>query len=159
MRTGPFPACRTLLCGFVLLASLSACGRKSPGAHVYGPHCGICHHGGGGMPGETPPLVGRLDIIAQTPEGRTYLANVLLYGLEGPFKTQGYSYRYSMPGFASQLSDHDIAVTLNWLIDQGETKPAPHITDAEVAAARTHIGTPTSTYKLRATLDQTHPLP
>nr|WP_294916519.1 cytochrome c [uncultured Neokomagataea sp.] len=159
MRTGPLFISRTLLCSLALLTSLSACGRKSPGAHIYGPHCGICHHGGSGMPGETPPLVGRLDVIAQTPEGRAYLANVLLYGLQGPFKTQGYSYNYSMPGFAAQLSDHDIAEVLNWLIERGSTKPAPQITDAEIAAARSHPGTPISSFKLRTTLDQTHPIP
>lgn len=151
--------------GFLVLSLVmtalfcSSCGRKEPGAQAYGPNCGICHHGGGGMPGEIPPLVGRLDIIAQTSAGRHYLANALLYGLQGPISTQGYHYNYAMPAFGDRLSNREIADVLNWLIARGETKPAPHITEDEVAAARAHVGDPTYSFKLRKSLDQAHPLP
>ncbi|KXV34002.1 c-type cytochrome [Gluconobacter thailandicus] len=142
-----------------LCLALTSCGKKPAGQAVYGPHCGICHHGGGGMPGETPPLVGRVDVIAQTPEGRHYLASVLLNGLRGSFTTQGYGYNYSMPAYRDLLTDQQISDTLNWLIARGQIKPAPVITPAEIARARTTPGDPATSYQERKLLEQKHPLP
>ncbi|QDH16374.1 c-type cytochrome [Swingsia samuiensis] len=142
-----------------LCISLACCGKKSPGQTAYGPNCGICHHGGKGMPGEIPPLVGRLDIIAQSPEGRRYLADVLLNGLHGPFTTQGYTYNYSMPSFRDRLNDQEISEILNWLISRGETKPSPIITPQDIAHARLLSGDPALTYKERQNLNLKHPLP
>lgn len=149
MKRIVLPLCLTLTC----------CGKKPAGQAVYGPNCGICHHGGGGMPGETPPLVGRLDIIAQTPEGRHYLATVLLNGLRGSFKTQGYGYNYSMPAYRDRLTDQQISDTLNWLIARGQTQPAPIIAPADIASARMQPGDPATSYQERKLLEQKHPLP
>ncbi|WP_336759992.1 cytochrome c [Asaia sp. VD9] len=125
-----------------LLASLalSGCGKKSAGQKLYGPNCGICHHGGNGLPGEVPPLVGRLDLIAKTPAGRDYLARVMLNGLDGPIRANGSRYNFSMPSFR-RLSDEQLSLILNWLIERGATKPAPHIGPEIFARAReTEIG-------------------
>ncbi|WP_245528475.1 c-type cytochrome [Gluconobacter morbifer] len=139
--------------------ALSCCGPKPAGKVVYGPHCGICHHGGGGMPGEIPPLVGRLDLIASTPEGRHYLVDVILDGLRGPFVTQGYRYDFSMPPFRRLLDDQQVADVLNWLIERGDSRPAPRITPQEVARARAQPGHPAATYHERQILDGKYPLP
>ncbi|GBD56895.1 c-type cytochrome [Gluconobacter wancherniae] len=144
---------------FLVLLALASCGKKPPGQAAYGPHCGICHHSGSGMPGEVPPLVGRLDIIAQTPEGRHYLADVLLNGLEGHFRTQGYDYNFSMSPFRSQLTDQQISDILNWLISRGNTKPAPTISPADIAAARAQSGDPSATYRERMKVNAQHPFP
>ena len=144
---------------FLGCLALASCGKKPAGQAVYGPNCGICHHGGSGMPGETPPLVGRVDFIAQTPEGRHYLANVLLNGLRGSFTTQGYRYNYSMPAYRDRLTDQQIADTLNWLIARGNIKPSPTITPAEVASARAQQGDPAASYQERQLLEQKQPLP
>lgn len=142
-----------------LCLALTSCGKKPAGQAVYGPNCGICHHGGSGMPGETPPLIGRLDVIAQTPEGRHYLATVLLNGLRGRFDTQGYRYDYSMPAYRDRLSDQQIADVLNWLIVRGQSKPTPALTAAEVASVRAQPGDPATSYQERQILNQKHPLP
>lgn len=115
--------------------ALTGCGKKSPGQKLYGPNCGICHHGGSGLPGEVPPLVGRLDLIARTPEGRDYLARVMLNGLDGPIEANGSRYNFSMPSFR-RLDDEQLSLILNWLISRGATKPAPQITPQELAKAR-----------------------
>ncbi|GAB6853966.1 c-type cytochrome [Asaia astilbis] len=115
--------------------ALTSCGKKSAGQKLYGPNCGICHHGGSGLPGEVPPLVGRLDLIAKTPEGRDYLARVMLNGLDGPIKADGQRYNFSMPSFR-RLNDEQLALILNWLISRGATTPAPTLTPDVFAAAR-----------------------
>lgn len=127
---------------FALMATLAlaGCGKKSAGQKLYGPNCGICHHGGSGLPGEVPPLVGRLDIIAKTPEGRDYLARVMLNGLDGPIKANGGRYNFSMPSFR-RLNDEQLSLILNWLISRGTTNPAPVLTpDVFAAARREEIG-------------------
>ncbi|MDL2169893.1 MULTISPECIES: c-type cytochrome [Asaia] len=124
-----------LALALVAALALTACGKKSAGQKIYGPNCGICHHGGNGLPGEVPPLVGRLDLIAKTPEGRDYLARVMLNGLDGPIEANGGHYNFSMPSFR-RLSDEQLSLILNWLISRGATHPAPQITPDVIAAAR-----------------------
>nr|WP_245825204.1 cytochrome c [Neoasaia chiangmaiensis] len=137
---------------------LSGCGKQPPGRRLYGPNCGICHHGGAGLPGEIPPLVDRLDVIAQTPEGRRYLADVMLNGLAGPIMANGEKYNFGMPSFR-RLDDQQIALILNWLIARGETKPAPVMTPHDIAEARKHRLDPQSTHKERDQLSRIQPVP
>ncbi|NVN43168.1 cytochrome c [Asaia siamensis] len=124
-----------LALALIATLALAGCGKKSAGQKLYGPNCGICHHGGSGLPGEVPPLAGRLDIIAKTPEGRDYLARVMLNGLDGPITANGGHYNFSMPSFR-RLTDEQLSLILNWLISRGTTTPAPVITPDIFAAAR-----------------------
>lgn len=138
-----------LLAGLVLV--LAGCKPKTPGQKLYGFNCGICHHSGGGQPGEFPPLVGRLDVIAQTPEGRKYLAAVMINGLNGPITAGGSSYDFSMPPF-SRLSDKDLALILNWLISQGKTTPSPTISPDLFSEARAQKIGSVKVHKMRGEL-------
>lgn len=152
------PRTAALLNVIVASVFLSGCGRETPGRKLYGPNCGICHHGGDGLPGEIPPLAGRLDVIASTPEGKRYLANVLLNGLAGPIKAKGEDYDFGMPSFR-RLTDEQISLILNWLISRGKTSPLPVITPEDIATARRDKGDPESSHKERVELDKLHPIP
>ncbi|MBO1325813.1 cytochrome c [Acetobacter sp. TBRC 12305] len=136
---------------------LGGCSRKSPKT-LYGSNCGICHHGGDGMPGEVPPLVGRLDRIASTAEGRHYLADVLMNGVSGPITANGMRFNAEMPPFR-YLPDEDVAAILTWLSQRGQTTPAPEITAADIAQARAVRQSAGKIATERENLDRLHPIP
>ncbi|NHO19788.1 c-type cytochrome [Acetobacter oeni] len=140
------------------IAFLSGCSRHKSGHFLYGSNCGICHHGGQGMAGSVPPLTGRIDRIASTPEGKRYLAGVLMNGLSGPIRANGTSYEAEMPPFR-YLSDEEVALILTYLSGQGSTTPAPVITAADVAEARAHRVGASGVATMREALDRAHPLP
>ena len=138
---------------------LSACSGKYEGAARYRTNCGICHHNGEGMKGEIPPLIGRVDVIGSTPEGRHYLADVLLNGLNGPLDIRGVHYNFSMPSFRTRLSDHEIASILTYLAARGDSERPPVFTADEIAAVRAHPLPTSAVAEERRRLDQIHRLP
>ncbi|GCE79316.1 c-type cytochrome [Komagataeibacter oboediens] len=139
---------------------LAACTRHGHEGYArYRTNCGICHHGGEGMKGEIPPVSGRVDKIASTPEGKQYLMHVLLNGLNGPLQIDGVRYNFSMPPFRAHLSDEEIASILTYLATRGDTRPAPVFRAADVAAERAHPMTTTMVAEERRRLDAIHPLP
>ena len=82
------------------------------GEETYGT-CAGCHGSEGeGVPGVFPPHAGHLPTLVATEEGRTYLTNVMLYGLSGEIEVLGESYTGAMPAWSS-LSDEQIAAVLN----------------------------------------------
>lgn len=110
------------------------------------------------MPGAVPPLVGRIDRIAGTPEGRKYLADVLMNGVSGPIKANGQPYEAEMPPFR-YLQDEQVAQILTWLSSRGQTSPAPQITTADIAAARATRKSAGMVALEREELDHKSPLP
>lgn len=98
---------------------------------AYAVHCQSCHKAdGSGTPGMFPRLSGRLDAAARTPEGRKWLASVVLYGQAGMITVDGKPIRTPMPPF-KRLSDLDLATTLN-----ASVKGAKPFTAAEIASVR-----------------------
>ncbi len=82
------------------------------GAALFG-NCSGCHQATGeGIPGAFPPLARHLPAIYNTDGGRSYLINVLLYGLQGEIVVEETSYSGLMPSW-QQLSDAEIAAVLN----------------------------------------------
>ena len=151
---------RFLLAG-LLFAGSAGIAHAAPdrGAALYADNCSACHKAGGiGAPGRHPPLKNRIDKIAATPEGRHYLADLLLVGMFGRIEAGGASYVGYMPAFR-QLKDEDIAAILSWLSAQGDSKPAPVITAADIAAARAKPVSMSAVTAERASLAQRHPLP
>ncbi len=73
--------------------------------------------------------------ISVTPEGRRYLASVVMYGLNGKIMVEGKPHTGVMPGF-SRLSDGDLAAVLNFVARQGASRKPPPFTAAEVAGYR-----------------------
>ncbi|GCE82845.1 cytochrome c [Komagataeibacter diospyri] len=147
-------------CMVATMMLLTACTRHGQEGYArYRTNCGICHHGGEGMKGEIPPVSGRVDRIAATPEGKQYLMHVLLNGLNGPLQIDGVRYNFSMPPFRAHLSDVEIASILSYLATRGDTRPIPVFTPEEVAAERARPLTTTMVAEERRRLDAIHPLP
>lgn len=129
------------------------------GAAVYNTNCSVCHQAGGaGMPGQFPVLKNRVDKIAASPEGKKYLADVVLNGLHGPIQAGGATYAGFMPSLKA-LSDDDIAAVLTYVASLSDASPAPTITADDVKAAR---ATPKKSSELqaeRSALNAAHPIP
>ena len=131
----------------------------SDGAAIYNANCSVCHQAGGvGMPGQFPVLKGRIDKIASSPEGKTYLADVVLNGLHGPIQAGGVTYAGFMPSLKT-LSDDDISAVLTYVASLGDIKPAPGFTADDIKTAR---ATPKKGAELQAernALNAAHPIP
>jgi len=107
------------------------------GPQTFSAQCSMCHQpNGAGLAGMFPRLAGRVPALAGSPDGRRYLAMVLLYGLYGPITVDGKRISGVMPSMGS-LSDQAIADVLNHTITLA--RPAPRVapfTAAEIAAVR-----------------------
>lgn len=110
------------------------------------------------MPGEVPPLVGRIDQIAATAQGRHYLASVMMNGVSGPITANGVSYNAEMPPFRS-LGNDEVAAILNWLSQKGSVQPAAPMSALDVAQARAERKSAGKVAAERADLDRMYPLP
>lgn len=102
------------------------------GAKVFGDRCAVCHQASGqGIPNIFPPLVGDPVVTAKDP---TEQIKIVLHGRQGN-TINGVVYAAQMPGWASELSDDEVAAVINhertsWGND------APTVTPADVAALR-----------------------
>jgi len=110
------------------------------GQQTFAAQCSLCHQpDGAGLAGQFPRLAGRVPAIASKPDGRRYLAMVLLYGLYGAINIDGKPINGMMPSVGS-LSDQAVADVLNHLLTLKSTgKPAGKImpfTAGEIAAVR-----------------------
>lgn len=80
------------------------------GARVYGARCASCHQADGeGVPGVYPPLRDDPVVLDEDP---TRHIEVVLFGLQDE-PIQGVDYPTAMPGWASQLSDAEVAAVVN----------------------------------------------
>lgn len=129
-----------LACGTIVLATLAAVmpvAALATGLQTYSARCSMCHQpNGAGLPGSFPRLAGRVPVIARSPDGRRYLAMVLLYGLYGPITVDGKPISGLMPAMTS-LNDQAIADVLNhaMTLQKPAGKVAPFAA-AEIAAVR-----------------------
>ncbi len=117
------------------------------GAEVYAANCQACHGPQGeGNPPTFPPLRVQLPDLLKTEGGRTYLAKVLLFGLQGPIRVAGAEYTRVMPSFA-WLSNEDLTLVLNHLLSwSGGGTP---FTPEEVARLRNLNLNPEEVHRLR----------
>ena len=107
---------------------------------TYKQTCIACHQEDGrGLVQVFPALAGRAAKIAQTPEGRTYLLHVALFGMQGKIVAAGQPYDGVMPGWGTMLSDASMADVLTYVTHAwGASSPVVPYTATEVAAAREH---------------------
>jgi len=121
----------------ILTAALLAAGAGAAyadGAAVFDNSCAFCHQAAGvGVPGQFPRLAGRVGAIADKPDGKKFLPQILLNGMSGRISVDGEPILGIMPAFDS-LSDDDIASVLNYLTALDHA-PVPFTAD-EIKAAR-----------------------
>lgn len=85
------------------------------GAAVY-QNCASCHQPNGeGLPGSFPPLAGHLSDLLGHEGGANYVANVLVYGLQGSIEVNGDSYNGVMPSWG-HLSDAELAAVVDYVV-------------------------------------------
>ena len=134
-----------------------AFGADELGQKIFKERCVLCHqedaHGAAGV---APSLVGTLGPYLVSAEGKHYLAQILVSGMIGPIDTEGHKFSGLMPSFRADLSDAEIAATVNYVLgtyngvsDADATKP---ITPGAVAAASAANPIATSTRALRQSL-------
>lgn len=91
------------------------------GSTLYAQHCADCHGGNGqGVAGIYPPLDGNTSV--NEPTGINAIRSVLLGGF-APV-TAGNPQPYSMPPFAQQLSDNDVAAVVSYIRQSWSNKAA-----------------------------------
>lgn len=126
---------------------------EAVGESVYATNCASCHQANGqGVARAFPPLAGHAAELLEA--DRSYLPKVLLYGLAGEISVGGSSYNGQMPAW-SQLSDEEIAGTLNYILsawDEGTAPPEPY-TSEEIAPFRDEPLIAGDVYALRQILD------
>lgn len=126
------------------------------GQRVYTRLCANCHQTQGqGLPGIFPPLAGHAARLGQTPEGRAYLVQLVLWGLSGPITVGGKIYQNVMPPQAASLSDEEVAAVLayvNYAFDNCHSfAQMPSFAPADVAAARKVPSSGLETFNKRRT--------
>ena len=124
-------------------ATLTSADGAVLGREVYARACISCH--APDDPGHTAPsrLRAQTSALLAAEGGRTYVANLLLYGASGQRATETGTRRFRHPPFG-ELSDQEIANVLNVLPAE---VPVPVFTADEIARLR---GTPLSTEQVAA---------
>jgi mono/diheme cytochrome c family protein len=134
-----------------------ALGADELGQKIFKERCVLCHqedaHGAAGV---APSLVGTLVPYLVSAQGKRYLAQILVSGMIGPIDTEGHKFSGLMPSFRADLSDAEIAATVNYVLGTyngvsvaDATKP---ITPDAVAAASAANPIATGTRALRQSL-------
>lgn len=82
-----------------------------PGAVEYRDNCSSCHgRRGRGIPDFTPPLIG-----TSTVADKQKLIETTLFGMSGEIEVLGEKYNEIMPGFATGLTNQELAELLNYI--------------------------------------------
>lgn len=128
------------------------------GAQVFQSICAACHQQDGqGLPGAFPPLVGHAQQLYEAAGGPSYLAYVVLFGLQGPITAAGQTFDGQMPSFYN-LSDEQVAAVLDHVLTElGEAGPPEGyvpVTAQDVAAARRAALSPALVHQRRPELAQ-----
>ena len=128
---------------------------RNLGQQTYTASCTSCHQPTGlGIPGIFPAVAGHAGDLYAAEGGRSYLIDVLLYGLMGPITVGGTTYNGLMPGWAS-FSDEQVAAVINHIVAGLADAPEGFtpITAGEVAAERGQNLSAAQVYERRATLN------
>jgi len=148
-------ACLTLFATAALAADSGTFQWQAVGAETYAASCGACHQPNGqGVPDTFPPLAGHAPTVLARPNGRDYLARLVLYGLEGPITANGKPFNGAMPPWGETLSDAQLAGALDYVLHSWDNDKAlppgfQPFTPADIAAARGKPMTATEVYALR----------
>ncbi|HZJ08411.1 MAG TPA: c-type cytochrome [Trueperaceae bacterium] len=128
---------------------------RAQGEQVYNSTCSGCHQPAGqGIPGAFPPLANHAAEVYAA-GGEEFLAQVVLYGMQGPIQVAGMTYNGLMPAWGSSLDDAAIANVLNHIIaglGDGAADGFTPYTAEDIAAHRGDELTATEVHDIRAQL-------
>jgi mono/diheme cytochrome c family protein len=127
------------------------------GEKIFKERCVVCHqedaHGAAGV---APSLAGTLARHLDSADGKRYLAQILISGMVGPIDTEGHKFNGLMPSFRADLSDADIAATINYVLATfngvSSASATDPITPQDVSTASAASPAPASTRALRQSL-------
>jgi len=137
------------LCVFLAMAS-GARAQAPSGAAIFNERCALCHQPDAhGAPGVAPSLAGTLARYTATPDGRKYLAQIVLSGMVGKIQTEGHSFSGLMPNFENDFSDAQIAAVVDYVLTTYNGVAKPVVTAQDVAQARAVHPVATQTRHLR----------
>jgi mono/diheme cytochrome c family protein len=128
---------RALLLAFAM-AGAPLAAQAGDGAALFLQNCALCHQAGAtGLPGQFPRLAGRVRAISSNEQGRSYLIDVLTFGLAGTINVDDQQIVGVMPPF-STLPNAVVADILSYVASLGsKPKAAPKaFSEKEVAAGR-----------------------
>jgi mono/diheme cytochrome c family protein len=108
---------------------------------IFVSNCAVCHQPDGkGAPGVYPPLADSVGRYVVLKDGRTYLIDVVSFGMGGKIDSGGDSFEGEMPPWP-QLSDQEVADVLTYVLTGLNPKLLPSgfkpISADEVKAERT----------------------
>lgn len=104
----------------------------SQGAELYSGNCASCHSSdGSGVNNHYPSLLNSTTVGASNPNN---LIKVILYGVQEP--SDAPDNEVLMPSFAQQLTDEQIAVLSNFVVQQYGNPNTPTITEQQVRLLR-----------------------
>jgi mono/diheme cytochrome c family protein len=151
---------RTAACAFLLVLAGAigpALADNDVGEKTFKERCVVCHqedaHGAAGV---APSLAGTLARHLDSAAGKRYLAQILISGMVGPIDTEGHKFSGLMPSFRADLSDAEIAATINYVLRTFNGVSAANTTspitpqDVSIAAAGNPV--PSDTRVLRQSL-------
>ena len=127
------------------------------GEKTFKERCVVCHqedaHGAAGV---APSLAGTLARHLDSAAGKRYLAQILISGMVGPIDTEGHKFSGLMPSFRADLSDAEIAATINYVLRTFNGVSAANatspITPQDVSTAAASNPGPSDTRVLRQSL-------
>jgi mono/diheme cytochrome c family protein len=127
------------------------------GQKIFKERCVLCHQADAhGAAGVAPSLAGTLASYLGAADGRRYLAQILVSGMIGPIDTEGHKFSGLMPSFRADLSDAEIAATINYVLetynDVSDAGAAMPIAPDDVAAVSATHPVATATRALRQSL-------
>jgi len=134
-----------------------ACEANELGEKIFKERCVLCHQADAhGAAGVAPSLAGTLASYLGAADGKRYLAQILVSGMIGPIDTEGHKFSGLMPSFRADLSDAEIAATINYVLktynDVSAAGAAMPIAPEDVAAVSATHPVATATRALRQSL-------
>jgi mono/diheme cytochrome c family protein len=147
----------TLLLALGAITAAPAFADNDVGQKIFKERCALCHqedaHGATGL---APSLAGTLAGHLGSAAGKRYLSQILISGMVGSIDTEGHKFTGLMPSFRADLSDAEIAATINYVLatfngvsDASATKP---IAPEDVTAASATNPAAADTRALRQSL-------
>jgi mono/diheme cytochrome c family protein len=98
---------------------------RADGHNVFISNCAVCHQPDGkGAPSVYPPLADTVGKYVALKDGRTYIIDVVSFGMGGKIDSGGDSFEGDMPPWP-QLSDQEVADVLTYVLTGLNAKVLP----------------------------------